>query len=80
MKNVMTENQIQLLEYLDFTWNVCNGKAGKANDELEISILQTYQHPNIICLRQTKKSSQHILFLMLRYCAGSVLQYLIRSR
>ena len=49
------------------------------NLELEISILQTYRHPNIVCLSQTHKSETHI-FLILEYCSGGDLQKLIRSR
>ncbi len=49
------------------------------NLELEISILQTYRHPNIVCLGEVHKTEQHI-FLMLEYCAGGDLQKLIRSR
>ena len=49
------------------------------NLELEISILKTYRHPNIVCLSQVHKTDQHI-FLVLEYCAGGDLQKLIRSR
>lgn len=49
------------------------------NLELEISILQTYRHPNIVCLSQVHKTDKHI-FLFLEYCAGGDLQRLIRSR
>ena len=49
------------------------------NLELEISILKTYRHPNIVCMSQVHKTDQHI-FLVLEYCAGGDLQKLIRSR
>lgn len=47
--------------------------------ELEISILQQYQHANIVCLREVHKTDNHI-FLILEYCAGGDLRRLIRSR
>lgn len=49
------------------------------NLDLEISILTTYQHPNIVCLYQAHKTS-HYFYLILEYCAGGDLQGLIRSR
>lgn len=49
------------------------------NLDLEISILTTYQHPNIVCLENSHKSDQYI-YLILEYCAGGDLQGLIRSR
>jgi serine/threonine-protein kinase ULK/ATG1 len=49
------------------------------NLDLEISILTTYQHPNIVCLYQAHKTSQYF-YLLLEYCAGGDLQGLIRSR
>lgn len=49
------------------------------NLELEISILQTYRHANIVCLNTVHKTDQHI-FLFLEYCAGGDLQRLIRTR
>lgn len=49
------------------------------NLELEISILRTYRHPNIVCLTQVSKTDQHF-YLVLEYCAGGDVQRLIRSR
>lgn len=49
------------------------------NLDLEISILTTYQHPNIVCLYQAHKTNQYF-YLILEYCAGGDLQGLIRSR
>eukprot|EP00557_Chaetoceros_sp_GSL56_P002080 CAMPEP_0176498482 /NCGR_PEP_ID=MMETSP0200_2-20121128/12344_1 /TAXON_ID=947934 /ORGANISM="Chaetoceros sp., Strain GSL56" /LENGTH=1008 /DNA_ID=CAMNT_0017896691 /DNA_START=815 /DNA_END=3841 /DNA_ORIENTATION=- len=49
------------------------------NLDLEISILTTYQHPNIVCLYQAHRTSQYF-YLILEYCAGGDLQGLIRSR
>jgi len=49
------------------------------NLELEISILRTYRHPNIVCLTQVSKTEEHF-YLVLEYCAGGDLQRLIRSR
>ena len=49
------------------------------NLELEISILQTYKHPNIVCCTNVHKTDKHI-FLFLEYCAGGDLQRLIRTR
>ena len=49
------------------------------NLELEISILHTYRHPNIVCLSHVQKTDKHV-FLILEYCAGGDLQKLIRSR
>ena len=49
------------------------------NLDLEISILETYRHPNIVCLHQAHKSSEHF-DLILEYCAGGDLQGLIRTR
>jgi len=46
---------------------------------LEISILETYRHPNIVCLHQAHKSNEHF-DLILEYCAGGDLQGLIRTR
>jgi len=49
------------------------------NLELEISILRTYRHPNIVCLTQVSKTEKHF-YLVLEYCAGGDVQRLIRSR
>lgn len=49
------------------------------NLELEISILQTYRHPNIVCLHQVHKTDRYI-HLLLEFCSGGDLQHLIRSR
>mmetsp|Transcript_17912 Transcript_17912/g.37329 ORF Transcript_17912/g.37329 Transcript_17912/m.37329 type:complete len:1085 (-) Transcript_17912:214-3468(-) len=49
------------------------------NLDLEIAILQTYRHPNIVALHHVQKT-QHHLYLILEYCGGGDLQRLIRSR
>ena len=49
------------------------------NLDLEISILTTYQHPNIVCLHQAHKTDRYF-YLILEYCAGGDLQGLIRTR
>ena len=49
------------------------------NLELEISILRTYRHPNIVCLYDVQKTERHV-YLILEYCAGGDVQQLIRSR
>jgi len=54
-------------------------KKVQENLELEISILRTYRHPNIVCLHGVQKTERHF-YLILEYCAGGDLQRLIRSR
>ncbi|KAL3944811.1 MAG: hypothetical protein SGBAC_001134 [Bacillariaceae sp.] len=49
------------------------------NLEVEISILRTYQHPNIVCMHEAHKTEKHF-FLILEYCGGGDVQGLIRSR
>jgi len=49
------------------------------NLELEIRILRTYRHPNIVCLHDVQKTERHF-YLILEYCGGGDLQRLIRSR
>eukprot|EP00522_Entomoneis_paludosa_P004407 CAMPEP_0172472886 /NCGR_PEP_ID=MMETSP1065-20121228/68572_1 /TAXON_ID=265537 /ORGANISM="Amphiprora paludosa, Strain CCMP125" /LENGTH=939 /DNA_ID=CAMNT_0013231053 /DNA_START=1728 /DNA_END=4547 /DNA_ORIENTATION=+ len=49
------------------------------NLEIEITILRTYRHKNIVCLHDVQKTDHHF-YLMLEYCAGGDVQGLIRSR
>jgi len=49
------------------------------NLEIEIKILRTYRHPNIVCLHDVQKTERHF-YLILEYCAGGDVQKLIRSR
>lgn len=49
------------------------------NLEMEISILRTYRHPNIVCLHDVQKTERHF-YLILEYCAGGDVQKLIRTR
>ena len=49
------------------------------NLEIEISILRTYRHPNIVCMHDVTKTQQHF-YLILEYCDGGDVQHLIRSR
>jgi len=49
------------------------------NLELEISILRTYRHPNIVCMQEVQKTERHF-YLILEYCGGGDLQRLIRTR
>jgi serine/threonine-protein kinase ULK/ATG1 len=49
------------------------------NLEIEISILQTYRHRNIVCLQDVQKTERHF-YLILEYCGGGDLQGLIRTR
>ena len=49
------------------------------NLEIEISILRTYRHHNIVCLHDVQKTEHHF-YLLLEYCAGGDVQGLIRSR
>lgn len=49
------------------------------NLEIEIAILRTYRHPNIVCLHDVQKTERHF-YLMLEYCGGGDVQGLIRSR
>jgi serine/threonine-protein kinase ULK/ATG1 len=49
------------------------------NLEVEISILRTYRHRNIVCMHEVQKTANHF-YLLLEYCAGGDVQGLIRSR
>jgi serine/threonine-protein kinase ULK2 len=49
------------------------------NLEIEISILRTYRHPNIVCLHDVQKTERHF-YLILEYCGGGDVQKLIRTR
>ena len=49
------------------------------NLEIEISILRTYRHPNIVCLHNVQKTERHF-YLILEYCGGGDVQGLIRRR
>jgi serine/threonine-protein kinase ULK2 len=49
------------------------------NLEIEISILRTYRHANIVCMHEVVKTEHHF-YLLLEYCAGGDVQGLIRSR
>lgn len=49
------------------------------NLDLEIAILRTYRHPNIVCMHDVQKTDRHF-YLVLEYCGGGDLQRLIRTR
>jgi serine/threonine-protein kinase ULK/ATG1 len=49
------------------------------NLEVEISILRSYQHRNLVALTDVQKTENHY-YLFLEYCAGGDVQYLIRTR
>lgn len=49
------------------------------NLEIEISILRSYRHHNIVCMHDVKKTERHF-YLLLEYCAGGDVQGLLRSR
>ncbi|KAL7555162.1 hypothetical protein ACHAWF_018820 [Thalassiosira exigua] len=49
------------------------------NLDMEIAILRTYWHPNIVCLHEVQKTDRHF-YLVLEYCGGGDLQRLIRTR
>jgi serine/threonine-protein kinase ULK/ATG1 len=49
------------------------------NLEIEISILRTYRHRNIVCLHDVQKTERHF-YLILEYCGGGDVQRLIRTR
>ncbi|KAL7558223.1 hypothetical protein ACA910_016103 [Epithemia clementina (nom. ined.)] len=49
------------------------------NLEIEIAILRTYRHKNIVCLHDVQKTERHF-YLILEYCGGGDVQGLIRSR
>lgn len=50
-----------------------------ANLEIEIAILRTYRHPNIVCMSNVIKTQGHV-YLILEYCGGGDVQRLIRTR
>ena len=50
-----------------------------ANLEIEIAILRTYRHPNIVCMSNVIKTQGHF-YLILEYCGGGDVQRLIRTR
>jgi len=49
------------------------------NLEIEISILRTYRHPNIVCMHDVQKTDRHF-YLILEFCGGGDVQRLIRTR
>lgn len=49
------------------------------NLDMEIAILRTYRHPNIVCMSEVQKTDRHF-YLVLEYCGGGDLQMLIRTR
>ncbi|KAL7539687.1 hypothetical protein ACHAXR_009495 [Thalassiosira sp. AJA248-18] len=49
------------------------------NLDMEIAILRTYRHPNIVCMHEVQKTDRHF-YLVLEYCGGGDLQRLIRTR
>lgn len=49
------------------------------NLEIEISILRTYRHPNIVCMHNVQKTAHHF-YLILEFCGGGDVQRLIRTR
>lgn len=49
------------------------------NLEIEISILRSYRHRNIVCLHDVQKTERHF-YLILEYCGGGDVQRLIRTR
>jgi serine/threonine-protein kinase ULK/ATG1 len=49
------------------------------NLEVEIQILRTYRHQNIVCLHEVQKTDRHF-YLILEYCGGGDVTRLIRTR
>jgi len=49
------------------------------NLEVEIKILRTYRHRNIVCMHDVQKTDRHF-YLVLEYCGGGDVQKLIRTR
>lgn len=49
------------------------------NLEMEITMLSSFRHDNIVCMYTVEKTSSKI-YLILEYCGGGDLQRLIRSR
>ena len=49
------------------------------NLDLEINILKSYRHPNIVALHNVQKTERHF-YLFLEFCGGGDLQQLIRTR
>ena len=49
------------------------------NLEIEINILRSYRHRNIVCMHDVQKTERHF-YLILEYCAGGDVTKLIRTR
>jgi serine/threonine-protein kinase ULK/ATG1 len=49
------------------------------NLEIEISILRSYRHRNIVCMHDFHKTDRNF-YLILEYCGGGDVQKLIRTR
>ena len=49
------------------------------NLDLEIAILKSYRHPNIVALHNVQKTDRHF-YLFLEFCGGGDVQQLIRTR
>jgi serine/threonine-protein kinase ULK/ATG1 len=49
------------------------------NLEIEINILRSYRHRNIVCMHDCHKTERHF-YLLLEYCGGGDVQKLIRTR
>jgi len=49
------------------------------NLDLEIAILKSYRHPNIVALHNVQKTERHF-YLFLEFCGGGDVQQLIRTR
>ena len=49
------------------------------NLEIEISILRTYRHGNIVCLHDVQTTDRHV-YLLLEYCGGGDVTRLLKTR
>jgi serine/threonine protein kinase len=49
------------------------------NLEIEINILRSYRHRNIVCMHDVQKTEHHF-YLILEFCSGGDVQKLIRTR
>jgi serine/threonine-protein kinase ULK/ATG1 len=49
------------------------------NLDIEIQILRTYRHRNIVCLQDVQKTDSHF-YLLLEYCGGGDVTRLLRTR
>jgi serine/threonine-protein kinase ULK2 len=49
------------------------------NLEIEINILRSYRHRNIVCMHDVQKTEHHF-YLILEFCGGGDVQKLIRTR